>query len=135
MCCVCRWNLTTGAARPNPQGSFHYGSINPTQMFLFKNSAPIINGHRRFAINNVSYIPTTTPFRLADYFNISSGVYTEDAWPFLYSLENPVVDFEPVETTAVVTAQYKGFVEMVFENTETTVQTWHMDGYAFWVVG
>ena len=46
-----------------------------------------------------------------------------------------MVDFEPVETTAVVTAQYKGFVEMVFENTETTVQTWHMDGYAFWVVG
>ncbi|MCO5551013.1 hypothetical protein L7F22_004508 [Adiantum nelumboides] len=30
--CLIRWNLTAGAARPNPQGSYHYGQINVAQM-------------------------------------------------------------------------------------------------------
>ncbi|KAG0624326.1 hypothetical protein M758_3G240000 [Ceratodon purpureus] len=129
------WNLTTGAARPNPQGSFHYGTINASQTFIFRNSAPIIDGHQRFAVNNISFVPTTTPLKLADFFNISSGVYTLDGWPSIYSTQNSMVVLEPTLATAVVTGPYKAFVEIVFENTEATLQSWHLDGYAFWVVG
>lgn len=135
MLMCCSWNLTAGAARPNPQGSYHYGSLNISQSFLFKNSAPIIDAHQRFAVNNVSYIATPTPLKLADYFNISSGVYTLDAWPLIYSLDNPVSNFDPTEATAVVSGTYKEAGEIVFENTESTVQSWHIDGYSFWVVG
>ncbi|XP_024379813.1 monocopper oxidase-like protein SKU5 isoform X1 [Physcomitrium patens] len=129
------WNLTAGAARPNPQGSFHYGSIDPSQTFIFKNSGPAIDGHHRFAINNISFVPTTTPLKLADFYNISSGVYTLDAWPSIYSQQEIMPIFEPTLATAVVSGQYKAFVEMVFENNEATLQSWHLDGYAFWVVG
>ena len=80
-------------------------------------------------------MPTTTPLKLADYFNISSGVYTLDGWPSLYSVEESMPMFEPTLATAVVTGPYKAFVEIIFENTEATLQSWHLDGYAFWVVG
>jgi iron transport multicopper oxidase len=127
--------LTAGAARPNPQGSFHYGSISPSQSFIFRNSAPVIDGHQRFAVNNISFVPTTTPLKLADFFNISSGVYTLDGWPSIYSIQNSMVVLEPTLATAVVTGRYKAFVEIVFENNEATLQSWHLDGYDFWVVG
>ncbi|MBF6085340.1 hypothetical protein IU485_28710 [Nocardia cyriacigeorgica] len=29
-----RWNLTASAARPNPQGSYHYGQINITRTIM-----------------------------------------------------------------------------------------------------
>ncbi|KAF3537766.1 hypothetical protein F2Q69_00020841 [Brassica cretica] len=37
--------------------------------------------------------------------------------------------------TSVLQADYRTFVEIVFENPENIVQTWHLDGYSFWVVG
>ena len=46
-----------------------------------------------------------------------------------------MVVLEPTLATAVVTGQYKAFVEIVFENNEATLQSWHLDGYNFWVVG
>lgn len=130
-----RWNLTTAAARPNPQGSLPYGSITPSQTFVFRNSAPVIDGHQRFAVNNISFVPTSTPLKLADFFNISSGVYTLDGWPSLYSVQTEMLMFEPTLATAVVTGPFKAFVEIVFENTEAILQSWHLDGYVFWVVG
>lgn len=35
----------------------------------------------------------------------------------------------------MLNASYKGFLEMVFQNNETDVQTYHLDGYSFFVVG
>ncbi|KAL0461487.1 UNVERIFIED_CONTAM: L-ascorbate oxidase [Sesamum latifolium] len=65
-----RWNLTSNAARPNPQGSFHYGKITTSRTIVLANSAPIINGKQRYAVNGVSFINSDTPLKLADYFNI-----------------------------------------------------------------
>ncbi|GJZ89770.1 L-ascorbate oxidase [Tanacetum coccineum] len=70
-----RWNLTSNAARPNPQGSFHYGTITPTRTIVLSNSANLINGKKRYAVNGVSYINADTPLKLADHFNIP-GVYS-----------------------------------------------------------
>ncbi|KAJ6678478.1 MULTI-COPPER OXIDASE [Salix viminalis] len=70
-----RWNLTASAARPNPQGSYHYGKITPTKTIVLANSAPLINGKRRYAVNRF------------------------------------------------------------FQNDEITMQSWHLDGYDFWVIG
>ncbi|PNX59502.1 L-ascorbate oxidase, partial [Trifolium pratense] len=73
-----RWNLTANAARPNPQGSFHYGTIIPTKRINLANSAPLINGKLRYAVNSVSYINPDTPLKLADYFNIP-GVFSDNS--------------------------------------------------------
>ncbi|KAA8535951.1 hypothetical protein F0562_028429 [Nyssa sinensis] len=37
--------------------------------------------------------------------------------------------------TSVMGADYRAFVEVVFENHEKLMQSWHLDGYSFFVVG
>ncbi|AQK70315.1 Actin-related protein 2/3 complex subunit 3 [Zea mays] len=36
--------------------------------------------------------------------------------------------------TSVMAANMRDYVEVVFKNAENLVQSWHIDGYAFWVV-
>ncbi|OAY62933.1 Monocopper oxidase-like protein SKU5 [Ananas comosus] len=123
-----RMNVTTGAARPNPQGSFKYGSINVTQVYVLKNEPPvIIDGKRRTTLNGISYSPPDTPLRLADLYD-EKGVYTLD-------FPTRPTDAPPRIGASVINGTYKGFMEIIFQNNDTTVQTYHMDGYAFFVVG
>ncbi|THU64116.1 hypothetical protein C4D60_Mb01t23070 [Musa balbisiana] len=60
--------------------------------------------------------------------SIRSGVYTLD-FP-TRPLNRP-----PRLGTSVINGTYKGFMEIIFQNNDTMVQTYHMDGYAFFVVG
>ncbi|THG03283.1 hypothetical protein TEA_028380 [Camellia sinensis var. sinensis] len=128
VCVSRRWNLTANAARPNPQGSYHYGNITIARTIMLANSAPLINGKQRYAVNRVSYINSDTPLKLADYFNIP-GIFSMDTIQSLPS-EGP-----PFLSTSVVPASLHDFIEVVFQNNEKTVQSWHLDGYDFWVVG
>ncbi|KAA8531759.1 hypothetical protein F0562_006524 [Nyssa sinensis] len=123
-----RWNLTANAARPNPQGSFHYGQITPTRTIVLANSAPLINEKQRYAVNRVSYINADTPLKLADYFNIP-GVFS------MNSIQGVPSDGPAFMATSVMPASLHDFIEVVFQNNENTMQSWHLDGYDFWVVG
>jgi Multicopper oxidase len=126
--CNFRWNLSAGAARPNPQGSFRYASINVTQAFLLRNEPPVvINGKRRATLNGISYVPPQTPLRLADQYNLK-GVYTLD-FP-----ERPLKG-SPKLGRSIINGTYRGFMELIFQNNDTKIQSYHMDGYAFFVVG
>jgi hypothetical protein len=121
-------NVSTGAARPNPQGSFHYGQINVTQVYKLRNEPPVtINGKKRTTLNGISYSPPATPLRLAD-LDGKEGVYALD-FPTMPS------DGPPVIGASIINSTYKNFMEIVFQNNDTKVQTYHIDGYAFWVVG
>ncbi|KAG6495121.1 hypothetical protein ZIOFF_042912 [Zingiber officinale] len=123
-----RMNVSAGAARPNPQGSFRYGSINVTQVYVLRNMPPVtINGKRRTTLNGISYSNPDTPLRLADQYN-KEGVYTLD-------FPTRPLDRPPRNGTSVINGTYKGFMEIIFQNNDTTVQTYHMDGYAFFVAG
>ncbi|RZB57436.1 L-ascorbate oxidase-like isoform B [Glycine soja] len=124
-----RWNLTANAARPNPQGSYHYGKITPTKTIVLSNSAPLINGKLRYAVNKVSYVNSDTPLKLADYFNIP-GIYSVDSIQTLPSESTPASI-----ATSVVPTSLHDFIEVVFQNNENAMQSWHLDGYDFWVVG
>eukprot|EP00261_Vitis_vinifera_P004634 XP_002270831.1 PREDICTED: L-ascorbate oxidase homolog [Vitis vinifera] len=123
-----RWNLTASAARPNPQGSFHYGKITPSRTIMLVNSAPRLNGKQRYAVNGVSYINADTPLKLADYFNIP-GVFSVNSIQDLPSGGSSFL------STSVMAANHHDFIEVVFQNNENTIQSWHLDGYDFWVVG
>ncbi|KAD1826803.1 hypothetical protein E3N88_42241 [Mikania micrantha] len=91
-----RWNVSASGARPNPQGSFRYGSINVTEVYILRNKSPeMINGKRRAALSGISFVNPTTPIRLAD----------------------------------------EGFMEVILQNNETKMHSYHLDGYAFFVVG
>uniref|UniRef100_A0A0D9XLC1 Monocopper oxidase-like protein SKU5 n=1 Tax=Leersia perrieri TaxID=77586 RepID=A0A0D9XLC1_9ORYZ len=123
-----RWNLSAGAARPNPQGSFRYSSINVTQAYLLQSTAPVeINGRRRAALNGLSFTPPETPLRLADAYGVR-GVYSLD-FP-----ERPLSG-PPRMGRSIINGTYRGFMELIFQNNDTRMQSYHMDGYAFFVVG
>ncbi|KAE9452742.1 hypothetical protein C3L33_15376, partial [Rhododendron williamsianum] len=123
-----RWNLTASGPRPNPQGSYHYGMIKTSRTIVLANSAPYINGKQRYAVNSVSYVPADTPLKLADYFNIG-GVFNLGSIPDNPSYGNGYL------ATSVMAADFRAFVEIVFQNWEDSVQSWHIDGYSFFVVG
>ncbi|XP_064977680.1 L-ascorbate oxidase homolog [Musa acuminata AAA Group] len=123
-----RWNLTASGPRPNPQGSYHYGYVNVTRTIRLANSAPVINGKQRYAVNSLSFIPADTPLKLADFYNIS-GVFE------LGSISDIPTSGPASLRTSVMAADFRAYVEIVFENSETSVQSWHIDGYNFWIVG
>lgn len=120
--------MTASAARPNPQGSFHYGQITPAKTIILANSAPLINGKRRYAVNGLSYVNADTPLKLADYFNIA-GVFSTNSIQGVPSGSTASV------ATSVLQVNHHDFIEIVFQNNENTMQSWHLDGYDFWVVG
>nr|CAB3496044.1 unnamed protein product [Digitaria exilis] len=130
-----RTNLTASGPRPNPQGSYHYGSINVTRTIRLASSMGLVGGNLRYAVNGVSFAEADTPLKLADYYNIS-GVFQlggiPDAPPPAYN----GVDMEEVQSkTAVMDSDHRSFVEIVLENTEDGVQSWHLDGHSVFVVG
>ncbi|CAL9013742.1 unnamed protein product [Prunus brigantina] len=123
-----RRNLTASGPRPNPQGSYHYGLINTTRTIRLTSSAPIIDGKQRYAVNSVSFIQPDTPLKLADYFKIS-GVFS------IGSIQDNPTGGGAYLQTSVMNADFRGFAELVFENPEDTLQSWHIDGHSFFVVG
>uniref|UniRef100_A0ACD5UQ67 Uncharacterized protein n=1 Tax=Avena sativa TaxID=4498 RepID=A0ACD5UQ67_AVESA len=124
-----RWNLTASAARPNPQGSFHYGTIQTSRTMVFASSAPVVvAGQNRYTVNGVSFVVPDTPLKLVDTYNIAN-VIGWDSVP-------PRPDGGAAQLgTPVVRLNLHEFVEVVFQNTENEMQSWHLDGYDFWVVG
>ncbi|KAK7330726.1 hypothetical protein VNO77_24924 [Canavalia gladiata] len=123
-----RWNVSASGARPNPQGSFRYGSINVTEIYVLKNK-PLekIGGKRRATLSGISFVNPATPIRLADQYKLK-GVYKLD-FP-----TNPLTG-SPRTATSVINGTYRGFMEVILQNNDTKMHTYHMSGYAFFVVG
>ncbi|GAA0139185.1 oxidase [Lithospermum erythrorhizon] len=128
--CSFRWNLTSSTARPNPQGSYHYGRINITRSIKLSNSQSQVDGKLRFAVNGVSHVEPVdgTPVKLLEYFGVKGQLK--------YNLMKDEPSAAPKITLApnVVNTTWRNFVEIIFENTEKTIQTWHLDGYSFFAV-
>jgi FtsP/CotA-like multicopper oxidase with cupredoxin domain len=123
-----RWNVSASGARPNPQGSFRYGSINVTELYVLKNTPPVmINGRRRTTLNGISFVNPSTPIRLADHYRVRS-VYKLD-FP-----DQPLNGSSKMETS-VINGTFRGFMEIILQNNDTKMQSYHLDGYAVFVVG
>ena len=82
----------------------------------------------RYALNDASYSAPDTPLKLADYYNVS-GVFSLD------SFHRKPLNVTPQLLTSVISGGYRGFLEIVLINADDTVQSYHLDGYAFFVVG
>lgn len=123
-----RWNVTASGARPNPQGSFRYGSINVTEVYVLKNKPPVtVNGKQRATLSGVSFVNPATPIRLADQYKVK-GVYKLD-FP-----TRPLTGSPRMETS-IINGTYRGFMEVILQNNDTKMHTYHMSGYNFFVVG
>ncbi|KAK1388600.1 L-ascorbate oxidase-like [Heracleum sosnowskyi] len=124
-----RTNLTASGPRPNPQGSYHYGMVKTSRTIRLSSSAGQVGGKQRYGINSVSFVPADTPLKLADYFNIGGVFRVGSISP------NPTGRRSLYLDTSVMGADFRAFVEIVFENPENIVQSYHLDGYSFFVVG
>ncbi|KAI3458285.1 hypothetical protein Pfo_014948 [Paulownia fortunei] len=123
-----RQNVTASGARPNPQGSFHYGSINVTDVYVLKSLPPVmIDGKLRATYNGISFVNPDTPIRLADVYKVK-GAYKLD-------FPSKPLDRAPTMDRSTINATYKGFIEIILQNNDTVLQTFHLDGYSFFVVG
>lgn len=123
-----RWNVTASAARPNPQGSFRYGEITVTDVYVILNTPPLqINGKWRTTLNGISYFTPSTPLTLAQQFDVL-GVYKVD-------FPNRPMNRPAKLDTSLINGTFKGFIEIIFQNNDTVVKSYHLDGYAFFVVG
>ncbi|XP_058098418.1 L-ascorbate oxidase homolog [Magnolia sinica] len=123
-----RTNLTASGPRPNPQGSYHYGLINTSRTIVLANSAGQVNGKQRYGVNSVSFVPADTPLKLADFFKIG-GVFR------IGSISDKPTGGGLYQDTSVMAADFRAYIEIVFQNKENIVQSWHLDGYSFFVVG
>ncbi|KAJ4706214.1 Monocopper oxidase-like protein SKU5 [Melia azedarach] len=123
-----RQNTTASGARPNPQGSFHYGSINVSDTYVLRSLPPMtIDGKLRATLNGISFVKPDTPIRLADVHKVK-GAYKLD-------FPNKPLTRPPRMDRSVLNATYKGFIEVILQNNDTKMQSFHMDGYSFFVVG
>lgn len=99
-----------------------------SNVYLIQNKPPqLINGKRRTTLNDISFFIPSTPLKLAQQFNVL-GIYKLD-FPKRPMNRPPVVD------TSVINSTYKDFIEIILQNSDTTIQSYHLDGYAFFVVG
>nr|XP_043618470.1 monocopper oxidase-like protein SKU5 [Erigeron canadensis] len=124
-----KWNLTAGAARPNPQGTFNVSNVTLSETIILHGSEANIDGMYRHVVNNVSYLTPETPLKLADYYVNGSGVYRLGDFP-IQSIKDPATF-----GVSVVNAAHKGWHELVFQNDLTMMDSWHLDGSGFYVVG
>ncbi|KAF5725542.1 multi-copper oxidase type 1 family protein [Tripterygium wilfordii] len=125
-----RWNLTASAARPNPQGSYHYGAINITRTIKLVNTVDRSGGKLRYALNGVSHVDVPTPLKLAEYYGITDKVFKYDSIP-----DEPPAKIEKVTVQPNVNnVTFRTFVEIIFENHEKSMQSYHLSGYSFFAV-
>ncbi|KAG9442604.1 hypothetical protein H6P81_018458 [Aristolochia fimbriata] len=123
-----RWDPRVGAARPNPQGSFHYGLINVSRTIVLENNVAMIGNQLRYTINGISFVYPETPMLLANYFGLKE---MEN-----YTRMPDVPDYrEPQLGSSLLDLEYRSFVHFVFQNSELSLQTWHFDGYSVFIVG
>ncbi|KAG4171576.1 hypothetical protein ERO13_A12G218500v2 [Gossypium hirsutum] len=117
---ILRYSNSKGkAAGPLPDppwnGSFRYGSINVAEIFVLKNKPPVtIDGKRRTTLSRISFVNPATPIRLAESRPLTGPPKTE---------------------ISVINGTFRGFIKVILQNNDTKVQTYHLSGYAFFIVG
>ena len=100
-----------------------------SQTFILSASTAEINGVPKFTVNNVSYLTPDTPLKLADHLVNGSGVYELDEF------STNSTNVKPERGVFVATGIHKGWIELVFYNDLEAIDSWHLDGFGFYVVG
>ncbi|AQK94517.1 SKU5 similar 13 [Zea mays] len=90
-----------------------------------------IDGKLRYGFNGISHRDTETPLKLAEYFNVTDGVFSYNQMGDVPPAVNGPLHVIP----NVITAEFRTFIEIVFENPEKSIDSLHLDGYAFFGVG
>ncbi|XP_039030702.1 L-ascorbate oxidase homolog [Hibiscus syriacus] len=91
------------------------------------NTGEKVDGKLRYAINGVSFVESATPLKLAEYYGVADKVFK-----YNNILDEPPAEISKVALEPIVlNMTHKSFVEIIFQNREMAIQSWHVDGYAF----
>lgn len=85
----------------------------------------------RFALNGVSHVDPPTPLKLSEYFGLAEKEFKYNIIP---DEPPPEVEKNCKVAPNVLNATFRNFVEIIFENRENTIQSYHLDGYSFFAV-
>lgn len=110
----------------------HYSGINIARTIVLQNSVENVDGKLRYAINGKSFEYPDTPLKLSEYFGIVDEVFKYNTIEDQPSSDNTT---DVVIGPIVVKNKYRDFIEIVFQNPERSIQSYHLDGYSFFVVG
>lgn len=105
--------------------------MNITRTIKLINSVSKTNGKLRYALNGVSHVDPETPLKLAEYYGIPDKVFKYDTVP-----DDPSPSVGSIVTLQpnVLNVTYRDFIEIIFENPEKSIQSYHLDGYSFFAV-
>lgn len=124
------WNLTASVARPNPRGFYHHDFINITCTIKLVNSASREGGKLCYALIGVSHVDPETPLKIAEYYGIADKVFKYNTTQDMPSTKIDKVVPQP----NVLNQTFRYLVEIIFENHEKNMQSYHLDGYSFFAV-
>uniref|UniRef100_A0A6N2M9V9 Plastocyanin-like domain-containing protein n=1 Tax=Salix viminalis TaxID=40686 RepID=A0A6N2M9V9_SALVM len=94
------------------------------------NSASREGGKLRYALNGVSHVNPETPLKMAEYYGIADKVFKYDTIQDMPPAKIGKVVIQP----NVLNQTFRNFVEIIFENHEKSMQSYHLDGYSFFAV-
>ncbi|GLJ51162.1 hypothetical protein SUGI_1088880 [Cryptomeria japonica] len=118
------------------------------RQLILLNTHNKINGYTKWAINNISVVPPTTPYLAAMKYNIT-GAYDTTPLPDVYTPRDYNITIPPpnhnaVEGNDVYVFKLNSVVDVILQNANTLTPTinnsseihpWHMHGHDFWILG
>ncbi|KAH7330846.1 hypothetical protein KP509_20G005200 [Ceratopteris richardii] len=143
------WNDTAFSLRQSRMIVAKKGTIPPPassdQQIILLNTQNRINGVIKWAINNISLVPPTTPFlpalkfglKLAFDHTIPPVSYPMTTYDIFSPPKNPNANFG----TQIYRFPFNSTVDIILQNANSLtvnnseVHPWHMHGHDFWVLG
>jgi len=107
-------NTSASGAPRNPQGM---GSINISDAYVLKDG---------LLFNGIPFLKPD-PFQLADLHQLR-GIHKLD-------FPNKPMNVIPIIDWSIINATYKGIIEVILQNNDSSIKDFHLDGYFFcsWV--
>ncbi|KAI8564930.1 hypothetical protein RHMOL_Rhmol03G0221500 [Rhododendron molle] len=110
------------------QGAFDY-SLLKSELFILRSTQPsTIDGKLRATFNGISFKNPGYPIRLADQFDKSKDVYNLDFPNATLPSRPPRID------TSLINGTYNHSMELILQNNDSVMLSFHMDGYSFFVL-
>ncbi|KAF2295428.1 hypothetical protein GH714_032902 [Hevea brasiliensis] len=117
------------SCQAQPTRNLQVTNVTLSQTFILHGSKAEIDGVSSYTVNDVSYITPTTPLKLADHFGNWSGVFQLDQFSTNSS------NGSPKHGVFVASGDHKGWIELVFMNDLDVMDSWHLDGFGFLLLG
>ncbi|KAI8564929.1 hypothetical protein RHMOL_Rhmol03G0221500 [Rhododendron molle] len=124
-----RQDVNASISGSSLQGTFNYSDlINSSEVFILRSTQPVtIDGKLRATFNGLSFENPCYPIRLADQFDKSKDVHNFD---FL----NATLP-SPRNATSIINGTYNHSMQLILQNNDTVVLSFHMDVHSFFVLG